>query len=68
MKSGKNYTSTYPDFDNREFDFFANANFISKFTYCKFGIGAEAVKTLLESVDLDKEVEIIKAQLKESGS
>ena len=53
---------------NREFDFFANANFISKFTYCKFGIGAEAVKTLLESVDLDKEVEIIKAQLKESGS
>ena len=53
---------------NKEFDFYANANFISKFTYSKFGIGAEAVKNLLESVDLDKEVEVIKAQLKESGS
>ena len=53
---------------NKEFDFYANADFIKKITYCKFGIGAEAVKTLLETVDLDKEVEIIKAQLKESGS
>ena len=53
---------------NKNFDFYANANFISKFTHAKFGIGAEAVKTLLENVDLDKEVEIIKEQLKESGS
>ena len=36
--------------NNKEFDFYANANFISKFTYSKFGIGAEAVKTLLENV------------------
>ena len=54
--------------NNKEFDFYANANFISKFTHSKFGIGAEAVKNLLETVDLDKEVESIKAQLKESGS
>ena len=53
---------------NKEFDFYTNADFIKKITFCKFGIGAEAVKTLLETVDLDKEVEIIKAQLKESGS
>ena len=52
----------------KEFDFYANANFISKFTYSKFDIGAEAVKTLLEGVDLDKEVEAIKTQLKESSS
>ena len=54
--------------NNKEFDFYANANFISKFTYSKFGIGAEAVKTLLEGVNLDSEVEIIKRQLKESTS
>ncbi len=54
--------------NNKEFDFYTNANFISKFTYCKFGIGAEAVKTLLENVNLDKEVELIKMQLKESSS
>ena len=54
--------------NNKEFDFYANANFISKFTHSKFGIGAEAVKTLLENVDLEKEVETIKTQLKESGS
>ena len=54
--------------NNKEFDFYAYANFISKFTYSKFGIGAEAVKTLLESVDLDKQVEIIKAELKDAGS
>ncbi len=54
--------------NNKEFDFYVNANFISKFTYSKFGIGAEAVKSLLESVDLEKEVELIKAQLKETSS
>lgn len=30
MKSGKNYTSTYPDFDNREFDFFNEYNIQQK--------------------------------------
>ena len=54
--------------NNREFDFYANANFITKFTYAKFGIGAEAVKTLLEQVDLEKEEKAIKDELKEAGS
>ncbi|MCI5745368.1 MAG: DNA-directed RNA polymerase subunit beta' [Erysipelotrichaceae bacterium] len=54
--------------DNKEFDFYANTNFISKFTKSKFGIGAEAIKTLLEDVNLDELVENIKAQLKVSSS
>ena len=54
--------------NKKEFDFYLYANFISKFTYCKFGIGAEAIKALLETIDLDKEAENIKAELKKAGS
>jgi len=53
---------------NKDFDFFASSSFIARNTHAKFGIGAEAVKTLLENVDLDATAEKIKEQLKNAGS
>ena len=50
--------------NSKEFDFFANANFITKYKDSKFGIGAEAIKELLSSVDLDAEANNIKNELK----
>jgi len=41
------------------------ATFISKHTGAKFGIGASAVEELLKEIDLDKEIEKIKEDLKD---
>ena len=38
-------------------------NFITKYTGIRFGIGAEAIQTLLRELDLQKELEEIKKQL-----
>ncbi len=54
--------------NSKEFDFYRYATFISKHTGAEFGIGAEAIKTLLEQVDLDKILEEIKNELKETQS
>ena len=52
--------------NSKEFDFNVYASYISKHTNAEFGMGAEAIKTLLEQVDLDKIVEEIKNDLKET--
>ena len=54
--------------NSKEFDFYKYAAFIKKHTKAEFGIGAEAIKTLLEQVDLDKVLEDIKNELKETQS
>ena len=38
--------------------------FISKHTGAKFGIGASAIETLLKSLDIEKEIEIIKSEFR----
>lgn len=48
------------------FDFFTVSKYIHKYTGAEFGIGAEAVLKLLKEIDLDKEIEIVSAELKES--
>ena len=52
----------------KEFDFYTYSTFISQHTGAEFGMGAEAIKTLLEQVDLDKILEQIKTELKETQS
>ncbi|MGI6644552.1 MAG: DNA-directed RNA polymerase subunit beta' [Bacilli bacterium] len=52
--------------ENRAFDFFTMANFISQYTGAVFGEGAEAVKQLLKDVDLDKEFELVNEEMKSS--
>ena len=49
------------------FNFTSTANFISKFTGAEFGSGAEAIKRLLQEIDLDEEYEKIVADLKDSS-
>ena len=51
---------------NEPFEFISFASFIGKHTGAKFGIGAEAIKTLLQEIDVDKEFEKIEAELKET--
>ena len=51
---------------NEPFEFISFASFIGKHTGAKFGIGAEAIKTLLQEIDIDKEFEKIEAELKET--
>ncbi len=41
---------------------------ITKYTGIKFGIGAEAIQTLLKEINLDKELHSIRTQLKEFGN
>ena len=48
------------------FEFSNNANFISDFTGAKFGVGAEAIQTLLHDLDIEAEFNKIKAELKET--
>ena len=50
------------------FDFYTYSNFISKYTGAEWGIGAEAVKRLLEEVDLDEEFENIQKELREKST
>lgn len=52
--------------NSKEFDFNVYAYYISRHTNAEFGMGAEAIKTLLEQVDLDKTVEEIRNDLKET--
>ena len=51
---------------NEPFEFISYAAFIGKHTGAKFGIGAEAIKTLLQEIDINKEFEKIEAELKEA--
>ncbi len=46
------------------FDFYTISSFISKYTGAEFGEGAEAIKRLLQEVDLDKELADLTAELK----
>jgi len=46
------------------FDFFGCADFISDHTGAKFGEGAEAIKKLLQEVDLEKEFESVSNDIK----
>ena len=48
------------------FNFTSTSNFISRYTGAEFGSGAEAIKKLLEEVDLDKEISEIDAELKKA--
>jgi DNA-directed RNA polymerase subunit beta' len=48
------------------FDFYTYSEFIKKHSGAEFGIGAEAIKRLLEEVDLDKEFELTQQELKET--
>ncbi|HZJ89121.1 MAG TPA: DNA-directed RNA polymerase subunit beta' [Bacilli bacterium] len=50
--------------ESSTFDFSATSRFISKYTGARFGEGAEAIKQLLKEVDLEKEYELIKTELK----
>ena len=54
--------------NSKEFDFYTYSTFITQHTGAQFGMGAEAIKTLLEQVDLDKILEEIKTELKETQS
>ena len=50
---------------NEAFDFFTNVDFIKKYLpSVEFGDGAEAIKKLLQEVDLDKEFDAITEELK----
>ena len=51
---------------NETFDFFSTAHFIRKYTGAEFSEGAEAIKTLLQNVDLDAEFNDITARMKEA--
>ena len=48
------------------FEFSNNANFISDYTNAKFGVGAEAIKELLSTLDVDAEFNKIKSELKDT--
>ena len=48
------------------FEFSNNANFISDYTNAKFGVGAEAIRELLRSLDVEAEFNKIRAELKET--
>ena len=48
------------------FEFSNNANFISDYTDAKFGVGAEAIKELLSTLDVEAEFVKIKAELKDT--
>ena len=39
-------------------------NFITRYTGIKFGMGAEAIQTLLKKIDLDKEMDEIEKSLR----
>lgn len=52
---------------NQPFDFFTISKFINKYTGATFGIGAEAVLKLLKEIDLDKEIDDVTIDLKESS-
>ena len=51
---------------NEAFDFASNAAFVNKFTGALFGEGADAIKTLLKKVDIEKEFNEISEELKNS--
>ena len=48
------------------FEFSNNANFISDYTNAKFGVGAEAIKELLSTLDVDAEFSKIKSELRDT--
>ncbi len=48
------------------FEFSNNANFISDYTNARFGVGAEAIKELLSTLDVDAEFNKIKSELKDT--
>src|SRR5574344_413151 len=52
---------------NEPFDFFGTADFISDHTGAKFGEGAEAVKKLLQEVDLQKEFDTVSNDIKSAS-
>ena len=51
--------------EQEPFDFFANAELITKYMGVVFGEGAEAIKELLRNIDLDSEIDAIKAKMKD---
>ncbi|MDD7328294.1 MAG: DNA-directed RNA polymerase subunit beta' [bacterium] len=51
---------------NQAFDFLTVSRYISRYLGSTFGIGAESVQKLLETIDLDKEIEIVSEELKSS--
>lgn len=51
---------------NQPFNFDLVGKFINKYTGAEFGIGAEAVERLLKEIDLDKEIEQVSEELKNS--
>ena len=48
------------------FEFSNNANFISDYTNAKFGVGAEAIRELLSTLDVEAEFNKIKSELKDT--
>lgn len=48
------------------FEFLYIAHYISKFVGAKFGVGAEAIQSILKDLDVDYELEKIKSELKET--
>ena len=54
--------------ENRAFDFFTMANFISQYTGAVFGEGAAAVKQLLKDIDIEKEFEAVTKELKDTAT
>ncbi len=62
---GKNYVATMSRF-SQPFDFFTVSKYIHKYTGAEFGIGAEAVLKLLKEIDLDKEIEEVSTDLRNS--
>ena len=51
---------------SQPFDFVTTSKLIHKYTGAEFGIGAEAVLKLLKEIDLDKEIEDVTKELKDS--
>jgi len=52
---------------SQPFDFYTVGRYIYHFTGAEFGIGAEAALRLLQELDLDKEIEQVTKELKESA-
>lgn len=76
----KEVTSESPDYEkgvdfinhlknvNLSFNFDEIARYIHKYLGSEFGIGAEAIDRLLREIDLDKEIEKVSIELKDSKS
>ena len=52
---------------NQPLDFFTTSKYVSQYINAEFGDGAEAILKLLKEIDLDKEIQIVSEELRDSS-